>query len=226
MFIGNAAMKSKNLFYLTLVLVIGSSATGQVPCSPSIIPNATLFVNWPQFQYDAAHTGCNPYESVLKTSTVGTLAQKWAWVSSYTSYGPPVIADGVLYGTAYMQPPYANGVVFARNASTGVSIWEFSAEWAFSSSLAVGNGMVYIGAGSGTLDARDGKTGNIVWQYQTNGSVSTPTFANGVVYVGAQDNNIYALNAATGALLWQYTTTGKDLRGCDGGQRHCLRWQC
>jgi len=49
--------------------------------------------------------------------------------------------------------------------------------------------------------------GQLLWNYTTNGSVSSsPTVANGVVYVGSDDNNVYALNATTGASVWNYTT--------------------
>ena len=69
-------MKSKTTLYLSLILLIAFFVTvqqspAQVPCGPTIVPKATLSVNWPQYLYDSAHTGCNPYESILSSSTGG-----------------------------------------------------------------------------------------------------------------------------------------------------------
>ena len=71
-------MKFKIAGYLSFALLVASCVTAQVPCTGTIIPNPSLFINWPQYGYDAGHTGCNPYESILSTNTVGTLTLKWA----------------------------------------------------------------------------------------------------------------------------------------------------
>jgi len=196
---------------MSVVLLIASFATAQIPCSPSIIPNAALFVNWPQFQYDAAHTGCNPYESVLKPSNVGNLAVKWQHLGEPggSSFSGSVVADRTLYAVAYGGHGDYTSSLGALNPSTGTILWTYSTNIPFDdlTSPAVGKGLVYVGASDNNVDALDSKTGALAWQYSTSGSIyAPPTVVNGVVYVGSADSNVYALNAATGALIWQYAT--------------------
>jgi outer membrane protein assembly factor BamB len=76
------------------------------------------------------------------------------------------------------------------------------------SSLAVANGVIYAGSGTGTVYALNASTGALLWSYGTGGAITSPAVANGVVYVGSNDHNVYALNASTGAVLWSYATGG------------------
>ena len=206
-------MKIKNPVYLSLILLIALLVTvqpsrAQVPCGPSIIPKVTLFVNWPQFQYDAAHTGCNPYESILKPSTVGGITVKWSNAAGEASYTSAVVADGTVYVSLTQCCHFFGRWVYALNASTGARIWQYGDgdhDTPYSSP-AVANGIVYFGSKEGILYALNAKTGALVWQYGPSALSFTPTVANGVVYAGSQDTNLYALNAATGALIWHYTT--------------------
>jgi outer membrane protein assembly factor BamB len=49
------------------------------------------------------------------------------------------------------------------------------------------------------------KSSNLLWRYQTGGSVqSSPTVANGVVYISSDDDYVYAINAGSGSVLWRY----------------------
>ena len=90
-------MKVRRVLYIAVVLLIASFATAQVPCDPTIIQKATLFVNWPQFQYDPAHSSCNPFESTLGTATVGNLGIHWTYSGIQGTYVSPVVANGVVY---------------------------------------------------------------------------------------------------------------------------------
>jgi outer membrane protein assembly factor BamB len=77
-----------------------------------------------------------------------------------------------------------------------------------SSSSAVANGLVYVGADNG-LYALNASTGELLWSYPTGGGIAffSPAVANGVVYVGSySDDAVYALKASTGELLWSYVT--------------------
>jgi len=201
-------MNRKNILFASLVLLIASGATAQVPCSGTILPNATLFVNWPQFQYDSAHTGCNPYESVLKPSNVWDISMKWKDAAGEASYTSAVVADGMVYVSLTQCCHYIGRYVYALNATTGEGVWGYGDEahtLPFSSPV-VAKGIVYFGSQDNNLYALDAKTGAFLWMYPTRGVVLTPTVADGVVYIGSGDNHVYALNAATGALIWQYAT--------------------
>jgi hypothetical protein len=74
------AMKLKTLVCSSLIVLVTSlvpTVHAQVPCGGTIVPKATLFVNWPQFHFDAAHSGCNPYEFGLGPAAVGNLGLDW-----------------------------------------------------------------------------------------------------------------------------------------------------
>ena len=61
------------------------------------------------------------------------------------------------------------------------------------SSLAVANGVVYVGSDDNNVYALNAKTSALLWSYPTGGYVfSSPAVANGVVYVGSLDWNVYA----------------------------------
>jgi hypothetical protein len=86
----------KRTLYLSLGRVIASLVTvqqspAQAPCNPKLFPSARFFVNWPQFQYATAQTGCNPYESVLNSSNIGCLATKGAQAAGEVSYTSAVV---------------------------------------------------------------------------------------------------------------------------------------
>ncbi len=199
-------MKIKSILWGCLVLLVASVATAQIPCNPTALPAATPSVNWPQLQYDTAHTGCNPYEAIVKPSNASSLATKWDFDGG--AFTSPVLSNGMIYGSYYLDDPFFWGGIVAHNANTGASIWEFTNYEDFSyTSPVVANGMLFAGSTDYSVLALNAKTGALVWQYYTSAEVhSTPTVANGVVYVGSRDKNVYALNAATGALIWKFTT--------------------
>ncbi len=77
--------------YLGWVRVIASLVTVQqalakIPCNPKLFPSARLLVNWPQLQYDSAHTSCNPSEFTRNSSNAGRLATKWSQAAGEASY--------------------------------------------------------------------------------------------------------------------------------------------
>ena len=85
--------------------------------------------------------------------------------------------------------------------------WSFATANLVFSSLAVANGVVYVGSLDNNVYALNAKSGAKLWSYATGNQIySSPAVANGVVYVGSADNKVYALNAKTGAKLWSYTT--------------------
>ena len=82
--------------------------------------------------------------------------------------------------------------------------WEFQIQGDVVSSPAVYDGIVYVGARSGSLYALDVKTGELLWDYSTDGWIdSSPAVSSGTVYAAGRDGNLYALNRLNGGLLWQ-----------------------
>jgi len=126
-----------------------------------------------------------------------------SWVES-----SPVFSDGVVYiGSSDAL------TLFALDAETGHTNWEFeTGGWSWSTPL-LADGVVYIGGLSASpyyfegvtlrrgLFAVDQEGGAGLWEftpqpvegYITGGVFSTPVVADGVVYVGALDGRLYAL---------------------------------
>jgi hypothetical protein len=95
------------------------------------------------------------------------------------------------------------------DASTGVSIWNYTTGWPVFSSPAVAGGMVYVGSLDGSVYCLDASTGVSIWNYLTDSYVeSSPAVAGGMVYVGSLDGSVYCLDASTGVSIWNYTTGG------------------
>jgi outer membrane protein assembly factor BamB len=183
-----------------------SYAIAQVPCGPNIIPNATLFVNWPQYLYDAAHSGCNPYESILSPSTVGNLTIKWQYGTQQNHVETsPVLANGVVYyGAMY---DVGKALLNAVDAGTGNLLWSTILSQASNSSPSVANGIIYDGSIAGIHAVNS--AGTQIWYFHTPATVNAPpVIANGVVYDRSADGTVYALNANSGTLIWQYATGG------------------
>ena len=168
--------------------------------------------DWPQFHFDAQHTGFNPYENVLSPVTVGNLVVDWEYTVGFWFESSPAVANGGVYVGS------ADGYLSALNAQTGALLWRYKvADCCIYSSPAVANGVVYVGGYNNHdqpngLYALNAATGAFLWTYTPvwGGVVSSPVVANGIVYVGADDGNLYALNASTGSLLWKYPTGSND----------------
>jgi hypothetical protein len=71
----------KGILYLLLIICATTFAVAQQPGAASLPCGqlATLQVNWAQFHFDACHTGYNPYEKILSTSTVPNLVVDWQY---------------------------------------------------------------------------------------------------------------------------------------------------
>ena len=117
----------------------------------------------------------------------------------------PAIVDGVMY---LSNGDYENMNII--NATTGALIASYNiGTYIGSSSPAVCNGIIYVGANNGNVFAINASTGSFVWTYTTGGTIeSSPAVANGVLYIGSDDSKVYAFNAADGTLLWSHLTGG------------------
>ncbi|MEJ2252043.1 MAG: PQQ-binding-like beta-propeller repeat protein [Candidatus Lokiarchaeota archaeon] len=132
----------------------------------------------------------------------------------------PVIANGCVYigelvlGNISVGKSYDKGVLHCLNATTGISIWNYTTESEIMWSVPViANEMLYFGDFNGTIYCLNANSGIKLWNFTTGDKVfSSPAVWNGMVYVGSDDNNTYCLNATTGKLLWKYVTSGPIVR--------------
>jgi len=166
--------------------------------------------DWSQFRFNPDHSGFNPYENVLNSSSVGGMQIKW----SYTTGGSVESSPAVVNGVAYVGSEDRH--VYALNADTGTLLWSYSTADMVTSSPAVVNGVVYVASVDGNVYALDSATGHLVWNYSSGqraaqyilgGVSSSPVVANGLVYFGSPDGTMYALQADTGSVQWAFQTS-------------------
>ena len=194
-------MKLKTLLYLSLTTLLATFASAQQSPSLHDLFRSSSLVDWAQFNFDPAHDGYNPFESILNSANVGNVTLKWSYMPSEGPVqGQPAIVNGVAYFVAGSDEP-ERGAVYALNADTGAFIWKYVPGLLFGPP-AVANGMVYVS--TNYVYALDANTGALVWQNLRAGGIST-TVAGNIVY--AQDvefTAVDALDASTGTMLWQH----------------------
>jgi outer membrane protein assembly factor BamB len=148
------------LVVLALVVVPPPS---QVAGALSQSPGVTVST-YPQLLFNGQNR-VNPTETTLSATNVDRLAKKWSYLAtggSYAPYAAPVEDGGVVFEGLYNCCPSASKVV-ALNAATGTLIWTFPTNTAVVGTLAVSNGVVFVGDYNGVLHAVNEKTGKQLW---------------------------------------------------------------
>ena len=187
---------------------------------------------WSQFRGDAAHTGYNPYETILSTSSVSNLFYAWKGATGGPIASSPAVA--LISGSAVVYVASGDGYLYAFDAfgptkgcsPSGVCppLWKYQLDLGFDESspavadevindlgcvqtMGVQTSVVYVASYDGYLHAIDAAKGCLIWKTPIGGepaAFSSPAVANGVVYVVTGDllGSIVAVNAATGVPLW------------------------
>jgi len=91
-------------------------------------------------------------------------------------------------------------------------LWKFEIEEPITSTAAIVNGVVYVGADDGKLYALDLATGKKRWQYAVDDGEmirSSPTVHGGTIFVGDSLGVMHAVDASTGKKKWTYQTDGE-----------------
>ena len=180
-----------------LALLFGVSLVSAQTITRCGGPTNALSINWPNFHFDACHTGNNPYEHLLSPSTVSNLVVDWKYeLSENPVTASPIVANGVVYAVG-------QGDLVALNAKTGDSIW--APPFNVRDDVAVANGVLYASSPNNILYALDAGTGELNWLYQMPAAPGAPVIADGIVYVTV-DTTVYALNAVNGSFTWQQMT--------------------
>ena len=112
-------MHIKSGHYLFLMIGLVAIVAINQPLSASGGLTDTT-VNWPQFHFDASHTGFNPSEHILSPTTVRTLPAAWKYMTGNGIQSSPAIANGILYIGSN------DNNVYALNATTGALIWKYT----------------------------------------------------------------------------------------------------
>ena len=186
---------------------------GPILTSPAIV-NSVAFI------------GSDDHYLYAVDTATGTA--KWKFETAGPIRSSPAVVAGIVYFASY------DGWFYAVDAACGKLKWKFATPgekrfeakglhgfwprsqtipdfWdTWQSSPVVVNGFVYFGSGDGNLYALDAATGQLKWEFETDGVVhSSPAVFDGLVYFGSWDSYFYALDAVTGAQRWKFKT-GED----------------
>lgn len=119
-------------------------------------------------------------------------------------HATPAVANGIVYFGS------ENGWFYALNANDGGLVWKKELATGgdmvgTSAAAGLGYGKVFVSLWSGKFMALDQKSGETVWEfeYEGNGTDSSPVVADGKVCLGAHEGYFYCLDAETGEVLWQ-----------------------
>jgi outer membrane protein assembly factor BamB len=113
-----------------------------------------------------------------------------------------------------LRPAYAEGRVFASDASgsvaafdasTGAPAWRVKLSQAASSGPGAGGGLVVVGGVDGLVFALSAADGSARWTARASSEVlAPPAIADGVVVVRAQDGRLFGFDAADGSRRWVF----------------------
>jgi outer membrane protein assembly factor BamB len=212
----------RRMIVLACVALMVSVTLASVPAGPaaarSLIPDRdtpgtravpTGPLDWPQFRFDDAHTGVNPFETTITRSNAPFLSLAWqAQLGNIVFSSSPTVVNGVVYigstdGTLWAYPGGGCGQDFCDTP-----LWRSTNLAQIVDTPTVADGNVYVGSQT-SFDSAAGKLnvfdadgcGKAVckpmWQGLAGSQSileSSPTVANGVVYVGAFDGRLYAFD--------------------------------
>jgi outer membrane protein assembly factor BamB len=114
-------------------------------------------------------------------------------------YGPPSVADGVVFVASY------NGKVYAIDIDDRYEKWSYDIDSALVGGVAIAGDTLFVGSSDGKLHALDVATGQPRWGFlfEAEDKIwSTPVVQDGTVYFGSLDKRLYAVDAGTGELKW------------------------
>jgi outer membrane protein assembly factor BamB len=175
----------------TLLVSAGSAASG-----PPV---------WPQFHFNAAHTGFNAGERTITRGNVSRLRQAWSATAGAAIEGSVVVGKDLAFVGS-------DDNVLHAYRTDGSEAWSKALEnhSAFVASPAASGDTVFAYSSSAVVTALDAATGEVRW----NASVSnvrgifpgSPTLAGGLLYVVPYE--LVALDAATGQPRWSRPSVG------------------
>lgn len=165
------------------------------------------------------------YDKHLYAVDATTGEKRWSRTFDGLIRGSPTLWDGVVYvGVGCHNLACAwyadeadvskNGWVYALDADSGETVWEYEVGSEVVSTPAVPDDAVYVGASNGTLYALGPSSGTVEWTYETRDMIwSSPAVAYGTVFVADWNGNVHAVDAATGDEEWFADTAGQYISG-------------
>ena len=183
----------------------GQQTTGGFGCAPAAQPVAVY--GTPAVAGDLVYFG--GYNGVVHAIRADSGVLQWAYPRQGNLepiVGGPVVSQGKVYiAAADRKDGKILWKLYALDAETGVSQWEFQTEDKIWVTPAVKDGTVYIGSFDNKLYAVNAADGRQKWApFEVGGAiVTTPLVDGDTVYFGSFDRHLYAVNTADGSLKWK-----------------------
>lgn len=206
---------------------------GRCAVQPDTLPDPARLPQWNGWGNDPTNARFQPAAAAgLTPRTVPRLALKWAFGipgGTAMTAQPTVFAGRLFFGSE-------SGVVYALDAATGCTYWQFKAAGGVRSAVSVGpvagtrpvRYAAYFGDFRANVYAVDARTGDEIWRVKVEDHASAritgaPTLAEGRLYVpvssleelpGARPDypcctfrgSVVALDASTGRQVWKTYT--------------------
>jgi outer membrane protein assembly factor BamB len=188
-------MRRRAFAYRVLAAIVVLVTVG----APAHATRTSGTVDWPEYGFDAANTGHNPFETVLDATNVDSLRRIWfgRLIGVNEPSGAAARVGGVLYFCA-------GDKLYALGSTSGVGLWKVVLPGGDGCrDPAVHDGRVFVNVGLSSVYAYDASTGAELWSRDVGGagSPSIPAVADGMVYVTMWDG-FYALDETTGEVRW------------------------
>jgi outer membrane protein assembly factor BamB len=153
---------------------------------------------WAQFGFSSAHTGANPYETLLSPTTVAGLVRGCTGtLPASAGTAAPAVA-----GSQAIAPTLDGSVRSVRTNGCGTQ-WSASVGSGAATSATLANGVVFAGSADRGLTALSEATGRELWRSTAHGGTSaSPVSASGRIYAGFHDGTLASVDPATGADRW------------------------
>ncbi len=183
-------------------------AEGQIYSNPTVVNNVVYF-------------GC--LDGNVYAISADSATKLWTFQTGFPMVSSPAVVNGKLYTGA------DSGYVYCLDAASGTQLWKTFVGGKTNSMLSSGSGgsvysrsspvvvndKVYVGALDKHVYCFDANTGNILWQFFTDGEVrATATVVDGAVYIPSCTpatpgvgrtgfGSLYKLDANTGEQIWR-----------------------
>ena len=199
-----------SLFLITLLTFIpgaGQSFVGYHPANAqAVIEGHKVYLpsvsndpggDWLQLGHDAQHSNYTPEQ----VDPPYCYAWKWYEVP-FASRVQPVVSRGRLFIGGM------DGVLYARNASTGAPLWKFTSQGPIRHSAAVNDNIVIFSSHDGFTYALNTANGSQIWKTHTGASATAPLIdtSRGWVYVASTRGDLTALLLSNGNQQWKYSS--------------------
>lgn len=109
----------------------------------------------------------------------------------------PAVNNGNVYYSAW------DGSVHAVKIKDVIPLWDANVKEPINTAPVVNEGIIAVETASGKIFALDEKSGEILWEFASNGGekATRPVISGGKVFAGTGDNRVLVLNAKSGRLI-------------------------